>query len=126
MSKVQWLDRRLMDNPFFLGLCKSEDAFLREMRKLGIPKEKWPEWIRNEHSGATAHWFAHPKRGRIAIVCIRPGRRLLTETYALLVHEAVHIWQWIKEDIGEDEPSKEFEAYSIQRLSLNLMGAYRG
>ena len=49
-------------------------------------------------STATAHWFAHPKRGRYAIVCLRPGHKNRLEVYATLVHEAVHIWQWIKED----------------------------
>jgi hypothetical protein len=43
---------------------------------------------------------------------------------ALLVHEAVHLWQYIKEDIGEHNPSKEFEAYAIQNLTQELLQSY--
>lgn len=122
---VQWLDRRLMDNPFHIALCTSEQAFQRELRRLKIAKERWPKWILSPQSAATTHYFATADGRRVVIVAIsrkRSANRL--ETYATLVHEAVHVWQWIKEDIHESEPSAEFEAYSIQRLSLNLMGAY--
>jgi hypothetical protein len=44
---------------------------------------------------------------------------------ALLVHEAVHVWQLFRESIGEHGPSKEFEAYSIQAISQRLMERYR-
>ena len=46
------------------------------------------------------------------------------EQPALLVHEAVHVWQAFCEDIGEKSPSDEFEAYSIQSISYELMTAY--
>jgi hypothetical protein len=42
----------------------------------------------------------------------------------MLVHEAVHVWQFHCENIGEREPSIEFEAYSIQAVSQFLMEAY--
>lgn len=42
----------------------------------------------------------------------------------LISHEAVHVWQHIREDIGEDNPSSEFEAYSIQTIVSELIGAY--
>jgi hypothetical protein len=124
--KVQWLDRDLIANPLYLGLCLSEEAFHREMRRLAIPREKWPNWISMTHANATAHYFDHSKsRRRLAIICLRREKGISRiQIYGLLVHEAVHIWQWIKEDIGEDAPSKEFEAYSIQRLAMNLMSAY--
>ena len=45
---------------------------------------------------------------------------------ALLVHEAVHAWQYILEDIGQHErPGKEIEAYAIQHLCLELLNAYQ-
>jgi hypothetical protein len=49
----------------------------------------------------------------------------LEQVYALLVHEAVHIWQDVKHRIGEDNPSSEFEAYAIQNISQELMLAYK-
>ena len=46
--------------------------------------------------------------------------RSLLQIYGLLLHEAVHIWQRVKVLMGESEPSKEFEAYSIQRIAQDL------
>ena len=48
-----------------------------------------------------------------------------SEVMALIVHEAVHVWQKIAELMGESEPSKEFEAYSIQTIFLGLLSLYR-
>ena len=42
----------------------------------------------------------------------------------LLVHEAVHVFQFMAQHIGEEDPSWEFEAYSIQNISLELFRAY--
>lgn len=52
------------------------------------------------------------------------GKDLL-EVFALLVHESVHIWQAIVESMREHYPSKEFEAYSIQLIALNLFQMYQ-
>lgn len=43
---------------------------------------------------------------------------------ALLVHEAAHVWQAVRRDIGETEPSAEFEAYALQNITLQLCAAY--
>ena len=43
---------------------------------------------------------------------------------ALLVHEAVHVFQYHCEYLGETAPSKEFEAYSIQFIAQALMQKY--
>ncbi len=42
----------------------------------------------------------------------------------LVVHEAAHVWQAIKNDIGEDRPSHEFEAYAMQNIVMELCKAY--
>lgn len=46
------------------------------------------------------------------------------EVYGLLLHEAVHVWQRIRELMGEREPSTEFEAYSIQSIAQDLFEMY--
>ena len=48
-----------------------------------------------------------------------------SEKIALLVHESVHVWQEIKRRMGEDNPSVEFEAYSVQSIFLGLLSLYR-
>ncbi|MCX5818441.1 MAG: hypothetical protein NT047_00785 [Deltaproteobacteria bacterium] len=60
-----------------------------------------------------------------AIVYIPPaGDENPNAVIGLLVHEAVHVWQHICEELNENEPSVEFEAYSIQLLSQRLIAAY--
>lgn len=46
------------------------------------------------------------------------------DVVGLLCHEAVHVWQEICERIGEEKPSQEFQAYSIQTILQELMRAY--
>lgn len=43
----------------------------------------------------------------------------------LLAHESVHVWQAIRNYIGEKEPSREFEAYSIQRILQDLLWSHK-
>lgn len=43
---------------------------------------------------------------------------------AMIAHEAVHVFQTIRKEMGEREPSIEFEAYAIQDITLRLGAAY--
>lgn len=43
------------------------------------------------------------------------------QTLALLVHEAVHVAQAYWRELGEDEPSDEFMAYTVQQVAQYLM-----
>jgi hypothetical protein len=43
---------------------------------------------------------------------------------ALLVHEAVHIWQETKRHYTETNPGDEIEAYCIQGITESLFEAY--
>ncbi|MFZ5784013.1 MAG: hypothetical protein ACOY4R_27760 [Pseudomonadota bacterium] len=47
-----------------------------------------------------------------------------TGIVALIVHEATHVWQAIRRNIGEEDPSAEFEAYAMQNIVLGLLAAY--
>ena len=63
----------------------------------------------------------------IAIVTVRDGaekQRSLIEIIGLLVHEATHIWQEVRSVMGEKEPSVEFEAYSVQAITQELLAAF--
>lgn len=123
-QRVSWLDRTLIVAPLYIGFCVSEAAYLREMKKRGVANA--PAWIPSPQSDACVH-FVDRDGGRheLALVCLRETERSTgIGIAALLVHEAVHIWQRCKERIGERDPSAEFEAYSIQAISQQLMQAY--
>ena len=126
-KKVKWIDRWLFLSPYCIGLCRDEASFNKELERLKIPKEVWPKWVKGERSDATTHFFEKDdNRGLCCIVCIRKRKGIDSiSIMGLLVHEAVHVWQAIKDEIGEKKPSDEFEAYTIQNISQRFFEAYR-
>ena len=115
--KPQWLDRAMLVAPYFT-LCLTEDAFRHVAAELGWhDKSTWaPE------NGARTHHGVNADGEPTCVVCIRDGADHAPIPVAgLLVHEAVHIFQRWCDVHGEQSPSNEFQAYSIQRISQQLM-----
>lgn len=125
MSKV-WGNRRLILLSMYFGLCTSEAMFHKQLKRMKVARNEWPSFIKNDHSDATAHFFE--MGGEVSVlVCIRTRQKITPiQVACLLVHEAVHIWQHYTDSIGEKNPSSEFEAYSIQAISQELMELYEG
>src|SRR3990167_10259786 len=110
---IKSLNRTLFIVPGYIFLCRTEKEFSLLKKQLNIQNDL-P--FLGAQAKATTHAF---ERGsdNIYIVCLGNTKgRTKTQIFSLLVHEAVHIWQWIKIQIGEREPSAEFEAYAIQHL----------
>jgi hypothetical protein len=96
------------------------------LKHLKIPKEDWTPFVSNWHSSATTHFYESKKDNTIsAIICIQHWKdKTGIQIAALLVHEAVHLWQETLKNYGEHDPSQEYEAYAIQNLSQNLMESF--
>ena len=78
-----------------------------------------------KRADATTHLLENQDYGLAAVVCLGDvSRRSPDGVAALLVHEAVHVWQAFCGHIGEKSPSDEFEAYSIQSISYELLSAF--
>lgn len=122
MKKSLWLDRVLMYNPYYVALCLNEKEFKRACKDIKITKKDVPEFSRGGDF-ARVHFFERDKNV-LAIICLNPGKYSDVEVHGLLVHEAVHIWQKVKEYIEELNPSNEFEAYSLQNIAQILFEAY--
>jgi len=90
---------------------------------MNVPADKRPSFTINEWSHAATHFFERDGKTLI-IVCVNVDGRSGIEVAGLLVHEAVHIWQEYRRNVGETSPSSEFEAYSIQTISQQLMWGY--
>jgi hypothetical protein len=106
----------------YFGICTSERQFAGECRKLGIKQP--PEWI-SATSDACCHILANSKGETACIVAAPPRQRGQSRAAyaALIVHEALHVWQQVRAAIGEDKPSSEFEAYSLQAICQELFEA---
>lgn len=130
VGKIKYVDRVLFVSPCCIGLCTSKAQFLKELKRLKLNEYAF-EWMSDDCNGKTHFLENKSTGGKICIVCIdaviRNGSKKSTlkgpALYGLIVHEAVHVWQAIRDDIGEENPSAEFEAYSIQAISQRLMEA---
>lgn len=122
-----WLNRALMLSPYCIALCTNEKDFYLELKRMKLPQHRWPPFLSTDHANATAHWFDAPSGHKPAVIVCMPETKGIEpeQYYAMLVHEAVHIFQLVCEYIGETSPSKEFEAYSIQAISQELMYAWK-
>jgi hypothetical protein len=120
-ARNQWLDRRIAAPGPYLTLCLTEAQFAAACKHIKVAP---PQFVKNEWSDATAHYFESP-RGLTVVVCLRgwQGRDPI-EIAGLLVHEAVHVWQEYAERIGETHPGHEQEAYAIQAIAQELMAEF--
>jgi hypothetical protein len=107
-------------------VCIDEKVFKQELKRLNVRDS----FLSHPSAHATAHFYENKaQEKKCCIICMHPSAVEREKTnpegvVALLVHEAVHLWQYIKEDIGEHNPSKEFEAYAIQNLTQELLQSY--
>lgn len=121
---MKYLDNALLVGWVRYALCLNPADYQREMKRLKVAD---PSPFLIEGRPATTHFYS-PKDDSTtaaAIVCLNiPEGHDAISVAALIVHEAVHIWQYECELMGEDSPGDEVEAYGIQRISSNLMRAY--
>ncbi len=93
---------------------------LRKFRKShNVPKSELPAIT----SGAAVTLLSFDT-GLIAVVQMLDHEYELNEVIGLLVHECVHIKQFFMENIDEDNPSNEFEAYFMQEVVTKLLRDY--
>lgn len=118
MRTPRWLDRRIAAAGPYLTLCLGEEDIPAIEKKLGAAVQ-WPS------SGANCTVLVSPTGLLTCVVCIADWRgRDPVEVAGLLVHEAVHVWQHYADDIGENNPGTEQEAYAIQAIAQELMAEF--
>ena len=94
---------------------------LKDCKKIGIKKK-----LINLNGGNASSNFLTNEKDEMFIVVYIPRTDIdMLYQRALVVHEAVHIWQRIKKLMGEKKPSTEFEAYSIQRIAQDLFAMFQ-
>lgn len=122
---MNWLDDALVVSPIKYTLCLTERSFRKALKRLHVPKDGRPEFLSTDHANAATHFFESDDGGAAVIVTLGGTEgRSIEQVHSLLVHEAVHLWQAIRERMGEESPSAEFEAYSVQAISQRLMESY--
>ena len=103
-----------------LVLCTNEQQFKRVLTKT---KQK-DDLFLDEGALAITHNFKH-ENDSICVVCMPIYLDMdAADVIGLLVHEAVHVWQFHCEYIGETKPGDEQEAYCIQAITTFLFRDY--
>jgi hypothetical protein len=121
---MRYCDRTLVSSPISYGLCLSEKAFYKELKRIGLPENDRPEFLL-PGADAVLHTFYLENGTTACIVALGSTKhRTAPQVNAMLVHEAMHLWRRIRKNIGERKPSLEFEAYAMQNISQSLMTEY--
>lgn len=117
---MRWLDRTLLVSCYDMCLCLTQKSFDKVMRSLG----EAPSAYLREGSDATVH-FVNAKEKQTAVVCLGSLKKKTgAQVQALVVHEALHIWQEFKRAMGEETVGDETEAYCVQALVQTLLTEY--
>lgn len=128
MAKKQkgalWLDDTLVRSIYPFGLCITEEQFWQEVKKLNAPKELFDEGWLGDTALARLHTITKPDKRMCRIVCIDDTKLTSMGVIEMLIHEGTHIWQGVRDDMGEENPSEEFEAYSVQWIVTSLIAGY--
>ncbi len=100
--------------PTYVGYCPNKKSWKKEMERLGIKDEPYPE----THGRCTR--FIKDSDHTV-IICINPREETTeVQVVGLIAHEASHAVDYICEDIGEVSPSSEFKAYLTQFITQNV------
>ena len=92
----------------------------KHMKQLGVSKDEFLSL----NTPAQVEFF-NVDNSVLAVVQINNRKKTKPDWInAIIIHESVHVWQEIREMMYEKEPSSEFEAYSIQKISLDLMSEF--
>lgn len=103
---------------FYFGFAPNEKAWDRGTKKLNIV-EDYP----NDTAARTSTY----ELDNGCIYSIVTLKDELEKSYSpleiscLIFHESVHVWQSLLEHIGEEAPSPEFEAYSLQAIAQEII-----
>ena len=123
---MKWLSRTLLLGPY-LTLVTSEKEFRRALKHLNVEDDT--PYVRPGWQACT-HTYVQ-KNGNVACVVAldveQVGGSDPVDIAALLVHEAVHVWQAIEDTAGDRRNmfGTEGPAYGIQNISAFLMHEYK-
>lgn len=113
MYKVQYKPDGIF--PAHIGISFCELGFQKEMKRMGIKNHQFT----SDGATATANMFTDENGDSCYIICFDADKHKkmpLVRVYSTLIHECIHVWQFLKEHIGEKNPGIETEAYFIEDL----------
>jgi hypothetical protein len=117
-DQTVWIGRGWQ--PVAIGLVPSETAWNRTAKRQRLNAA----WREPTKGGGWTQLLSN-SRDAVVLVCIADDGFGGPEDVVLtIVHEAVHVWQFIRKYIEEHEPGIEMEAYGIEAITRGLLDAY--
>lgn len=118
MNKTIWINRGWQ--PVYLGFCPSEKAWNDTLKEYKIKEEPYP----TSH-GRCTYLVNNISGDEVILLTINPKDTTSPlEIVGLIIHESVHAFDFICESIGEEKPSTELKAYSVQAIAQEMINAY--
>jgi len=124
---VVYIDSSML--PCYIGVALSEKGFRAEMKRLKRP-EFGDDWLQ-KGAVATMHTLClEAERAHVHIICFDMKALKCysyNQTAGVVAHETMHIWQYIKEWLGERGGSglsnfgNELEAYTFEHLFKGVL-----
>ena len=81
-----------------------------------------PPWPQELDCYAFTRVLRRREGGRLIVVGLnRPMHKSREALIGTMVHEAVHVFQYCMDRIGEDEPGTEVEAYTVESITMWML-----
>lgn len=128
MKKIEtrWLERSPVQLPHYT-LCTTPEELKSIQKHLCIPKDDRQGFV-SPGKDATTILLMSSEGHSACVVCVREDAMKsaeVAEIVGLLAHEATHVVQFFMDEIGEIQPSREFQANSIQTVTQYLFDLYQ-
>lgn len=118
-----WMNRSLLQGPR-VALVATDKQFLVAKLSAGV---ECTDPLLTDTMSACVHSYNDANGDLVCIVGINLSACSQMDGIgiaALLAHEAVHIWQRVRERLGPGDLGCEMEAYAVQNIVSNLMHGY--
>lgn len=117
-NRIVWLDR--LQFPCAIGFVPNKEAWEAELQRT----DRWEDYPLGEFVSGHVSWQENSKTGEQYIYIFLREVDDPFQLFLTIVHEAVHVWQFAVEAMGEREPGIEIEAYTIENFTRQLVDAY--
>jgi hypothetical protein len=113
--------------PVPFAVVFSRANYKAELDRLGIKEPEDLEHHFTNSLGSVSVLTNEDKANILLVFFDGPALRKCTiaDQVGVIAHEAVHVWQYILEFIGEEAPGKEMEAYSIQWITSTMYDLFK-
>ena len=125
MKALHWFEVGPM--PGYVGIVFTKRAFFNVLKKLEVEDAVKEQWVGDGSAGANCLLLRKDNGDIVSLVSLDPADyegRSSAQVAAILAHEAVHVWQYMRDEMKEHKPGAETEAWVIQYYTQRFIIAY--